>query len=459
MTGKGGMKMEAERYLTVKALTKYIKRKFDADPHLTNVYVRGEISNFKRHSSGHMYFTLKDEKARILAVMFSSANRSLKFQPENGMQVLVAGEITVYEAGGQYQIYVKSMQPDGIGSLYLAFEQLKTKLAKEGLFDENRKRPLPVYPKTVGVVTSPTGAAVRDIITTIKRRYPIAEILIYPALVQGDNAAPSVAAAIQRANGDERADVLIVGRGGGSIEELWAFNEEIVARAINLSAIPVISAVGHETDVTIADFAADKRAPTPTAGAEMAVPHLEEVLERVAVRKTRLIRSISEKVRRERKRLESARNAYILRNPQTLYRQQQERLDRLTEMLAKGQSIYIKNTTAKISDLTERLRRNHPQRKITEAKQQISRLDASLSREIGMLLRSKKEGLGRNISMLDALSPLKIMERGYSLAYDEGDNLIKSSTGVQAGDRVKVELMDGHLMCQVQSIEVKKNGK
>ncbi|MEK4028855.1 exodeoxyribonuclease VII large subunit [Pseudobacillus sp. FSL P4-0506] len=451
--------MGVERYLTVKALTKYIKRKFDADPHLTNVYVKGEISNFKSHSSGHMYFTLKDDKARILAVMFSSANRSLKFQPENGMQVLVTGDITVYEAGGQYQIYVTSMQPDGIGSLYLAFEQLKTKLAKEGLFDENRKRPLPAYPKTIGIVTSPTGAAVRDIITTIKRRYPVAEMLIYPALVQGANAAPSIVAAIQRANDDERADVLIVGRGGGSIEELWAFNEEDVARAINFSAIPVISAVGHETDVTIADFAADKRAPTPTAGAEMAVPHLEEVLEKVFVRKTRLIRAISEKVRRERKRFESARSAYIIRNPQALYRQQQERLDRLTDRLERGQSVYIKNTAAQVSNLTERLQRSHPKRKIDEAKQQVQRLDASLSREIGTLLRSKKEELRQHLSMLDALSPLKIMERGYSLAYDEENKLVKSSGEVKIGEQVKVQLVDGSLICQVESIEVKENGK
>lgn len=402
---------------------------------------------------------MKDDKARILAVMFSSANRSLKFQPENGMQVLVTGDITVYEAGGQYQIYVTSMQPDGIGSLYLAFEQLKTKLAKEGLFDENRKRPLPAYPKTIGIVTSPTGAAVRDIITTIKRRYPVAEMLIYPALVQGANAAPSIVAAIQRANDDERADVLIVGRGGGSIEELWAFNEEDVARAINFSAIPVISAVGHETDVTIADFAADKRAPTPTAGAEMAVPHLEEVLEKVFVRKTRLIRAISEKVRRERKRFESARSAYIIRNPQALYRQQQERLDRLTDRLERGQSVYIKNTAAQVSNLTERLQRSHPKRKIDEAKQQVQRLDASLSREIGTLLRSKKEELRQHLSMLDALSPLKIMERGYSLAYDEENKLVKSSGEVKIGEQVKVQLVDGSLICQVESIEVKENGK
>ncbi|PLR72568.1 exodeoxyribonuclease VII large subunit, partial [Bacillus sp. UMB0728] len=212
--------MKEQRYLTVGALTLYIKRKFDHDPHLQEIFVKGEISNFKRHSSGHMYFTLKDEKSRILAVMFSRSARSVKFEPENGMKVLISGEISVYEPSGQYQIYVKQMQPDGVGDLFLAFEQLKERLQKEGLFASERKRPIPKFPKTVGVITSPTGAAVRDIITTIKRRFPIANILIYPALVQGAQAAPSVAGAIELANRQAEADVLIVGRGGGSIEEL-----------------------------------------------------------------------------------------------------------------------------------------------------------------------------------------------------------------------------------------------
>ncbi|WP_198508041.1 exodeoxyribonuclease VII large subunit, partial [Bacillus sp. FJAT-42315] len=350
--------MDVQRYLTVKALTKYIKRKFDADPHLTNVLVKGEISNFKMHSSGHMYFTLKDDQARMLAVMFSSANRSLKFKPENGMQVLIKGDITVYEAGGQYQMYVKAMQPDGIGDLYLAFEQLKKRLEKEGLFDADKKRPLPVYPKVIGIITSPTGAAVRDIITTIKRRYPVAQMLVYPALVQGENAAPSIVSAIEKANDDGRAEVLIVGRGGGSIEELWAFNEEQVALAISASQVPVISAVGHETDVTIADFVADMRAPTPTGAAELAVPHIEEVVEKVVTRKTRLIRAMSEKIRRERKRYETVKSSYIMRNPETLYRQQAERLDRLTEKLVKEQALYLKQTHIRINELTNRLQRS-----------------------------------------------------------------------------------------------------
>lgn len=288
-----------QRYLTVNALTKYIKRKFDADPHLQDCYVKGEISNFKQHSSGHMYFTLKDDKARLLAIMFASANRSMKFKPENGMQVLVSGDLSVYEASGQYQIYIKDMKPDGVGELFLAFEQLKAKLTEEGLFSPENKLALPKYPKTVGVVTSPTGAAIRDIVSTIKRRYPIANILLLPALVQGDQAAASIAKAIKYANTTGKIDVLIIGRGGGSIEELWAFNEEVVARAIFSSKIPIISAVGHETDFTIADFVADLRAPTPTAAAELAVPHIDELIERILNRQTRMLRAMKEKSARK----------------------------------------------------------------------------------------------------------------------------------------------------------------
>ncbi len=294
-----------QRYLTVNALTKYIKRKFDADPHLQDCYVKGEISNFKQHSSGHMYFTLKDDKSRLTAVMFARENRHIKFEPENGMQVLIRGDLTVYEQTGQYQIYIKEMKPDGIGELFLAYEQLKEKLTKEGLFSQEYKKALPRYPNTVGIITSPTGAAIRDILTTIKRRYPIANIILLPALVQGDQAAPSIANAISQANDNGNIDVLIVGRGGGSIEELWAFNEEIVARAIFSSKIPIISAVGHETDFTIADFVADLRAPTPTAAAELAVPHIDELIERILNRKTRLLRSMKEKINTRNKTFKS----------------------------------------------------------------------------------------------------------------------------------------------------------
>lgn len=263
--------MTSNSYLSVKALTKYIKRKFDADPHLRDVYVTGELSNVKVHSSGHIYFTLKDDSSRINATMFRSQASKLSFKPEEGMKVFIRGDVNVYEASGAYQLYAQTMEPDGIGGLFVAFNQLKERLQKEGLFNPNFKQPIPQFPKTIGVLTATTGAAIRDICTTITRRYPQAEILIYPTLVQGACAAPNITENIYLANRHGFCDVLIVGRGGGSIEDLWAFNEEIVARAIFESRIPVISAVGHETDTTIADFVADLRAPTPTAAAELAV--------------------------------------------------------------------------------------------------------------------------------------------------------------------------------------------
>lgn len=288
--------MAEVKYVTVGALTKYIKRKFEVDPHLRDLWIKGEISNFKYHSRGHMYFTLKDEQARIQAVMFAGYNQYLSFRPEDGMKVLVRGEISVYEPSGNYQIYVKEMQPEGIGNLYLAYEQLKKRLEAEGLFSAEHKKPIPAFPRYIGVVTSPTGAAIRDILTTIRRRYPIATVILFPTLVQGEEAAGSIVRSIEKANELGYIDVLIVGRGGGSIEELWAFNEEAVARAIFASKVPIISAVGHETDFTIADFVADLRAPTPTGAAELAVPHVTELMERISQRKLRLMRAMKEKL-------------------------------------------------------------------------------------------------------------------------------------------------------------------
>ncbi|MGD6841401.1 exodeoxyribonuclease VII large subunit [Bacillus infantis] len=445
--------MKEKRYLTVGALTKYIKRKFDHDPHLQEIFVKGEISNFKRHSSGHMYFTLKDEKSRILAVMFSSSARSVKFEPENGMKVLISGEISVYEPSGQYQIYVKQMQPDGVGDLFLAFEQLKERLQKEGLFAPERKRPIPKFPKTVGVITSPTGAAVRDIITTIKRRFPIANILIYPALVQGAQAAPSVAGAIELANRQAEADVLIAGRGGGSIEELWAFNEEQVARAIVGSSIPVISAVGHETDFTIADFAADRRAPTPTGAAEIAVPHIDELAERILNRQSRLIRAMKERAVLQRERLGRLQKSYAFRYPQRLYEQKLEQADRMTEQLKRSAGRLAELKSEERDRLLQRLLRNHPKDLYNEAKETHLRGNRALGRAMKEVLTKKQKEFGGMVSTLEALSPLKIMDRGYSLAYSGEGRLLKSVSQVEKGDDVQVKLADGTFNCKVTGKE------
>ena len=265
--------MNKDKYLTVGALTRYIKYKIDSDEHLKTVFLKGEISNFKMHSTGHMYFSIKDETSKINAIMFARDAKNVTFEPQEGTKVLVVGRISVYESTGNYQIYVSEMLEDGVGNLYIAFEKLKEKLSKEGLFEEIHKKKIPKIPRKIGIITAPTGAAIKDILSTIKRRFPICETILFPSLVQGENASVDIVKKLKIANTYD-LDVIILGRGGGSIEDLWPFNEEIVAREIFASRIPIISAVGHEVDFTIADFVADLRAPTPTGAAEMARPHL-----------------------------------------------------------------------------------------------------------------------------------------------------------------------------------------
>jgi exodeoxyribonuclease VII large subunit len=445
--------MLEQKYLTVHALTKYIKRKFDVDPHLQDIFVKGEISNFKQHSSGHMYFTLKDEKARILAVMFASHSRTMKFLPENGMKVILRGEISVYEPSGQYQIYAKEMRPDGIGDLYLAYEQLKQRLELEGLFAMEYKKAIPLFPKTVGVITSPTGAAIRDIITTIKRRFPIAKVLVFPALVQGEQAAPSIVHAIEKANNMNDIDVLIVGRGGGSIEELWAFNEEIVAKAIFSSEIPIISAVGHETDFTIADFVADLRAPTPTGAAELAVPHIDELMERVLQRQTRLLRAMKERLRFESQHLDRLKKSYAFRYPERLYEQKLEQTDKLTERLIRGTWRLSTVKGNEQENLMKRLYRNHPSHLLQKSEDQFERSQKQINRAMLQILEKKQSEHDKINSTLHALSPLKIMERGYSLVYTKANKLLKSTRQVKENDSIQINLTDGTLMCKVKDIK------
>jgi exodeoxyribonuclease VII large subunit len=441
------------KYVTVTALTKYIKRKFEVDPHLQDLWIKGEISNFTYHTRGHMYFTLKDENARIQAVMFAGYNRYLAFRPENGMKVLVRGEISVYEPSGNYQVYIKEMQPEGIGNLYLAYEQLKKRLEEEGLFSPEHKKPIPKFPRYVGVVTSPTGAAIRDIMTTIRRRYPIAKVILLPTLVQGEQAAPSIVRSIEKANELGYLDVLIVGRGGGSIEELWAFNEESVARAIFASNVPIISAVGHETDFTIADFVADLRAPTPTGAAELAVPHLTELLERLAQRKVRLIRAMKEKITHESERLARVQKSYAFRYPKKLYEQKEQQLDMLMERLERQTMRLIEQKRERWHQYYLHLQRHHPAEKLKKAAEKQQVLAKSLEREMQTIFKQKQLLFTSLLSKLQVLSPLKIMERGYSLVYDEKQQLVKSIHQLGPGDSIKVRLQDGYLDCQVWGIE------
>lgn len=439
-----------QRILSIKELNRYIRMKMESDSLLSEVWIRGEISNFTHHSSGHMYFTLKDADSRIKSIMFASHNQRLPFIPKEGARVIARGNVSVYERDGQYQFYATHMQPDGIGSLYLAYEQLKGKLEAEGLFAPQRKRPLPRFPKVIGVITSPTGAAVRDILTTLQRRYPQASVILYPVLVQGKGAAPSIVKAIRTLNAMGEADVLIVGRGGGSLEELWAFNEEQVARAIYESGIPVISAVGHETDFTIADFVADLRAATPTAAAELAVPHTAELKAQLRQREQVLQQGLQHRLTQARERLRRLQMSPALQQPRRALLQHALLLDTLKSRLQARMMSRKDLAAAHYDRLHQRILRYHPQESLLYAKRRQSEADRLLRQAMAAILREKSQQLNSSIRQLDALSPLKVMGRGYSLVYDEQNKrLIKSLNEVQLGDMVKVKVTDGELDCQV----------
>lgn len=400
--------MNTPSVLSVSQLNTYIKSIFDSDMNLINVFVCGEVSNFTDHyRTGHFYLTLKDANSSIKAVMFRSANQRLKFKPENGMSVITRGRVSVFERDGQYQLYIDDMQPDGLGALNLAFEQLKNKLAAEGLFDQDRKKAIPKYPARIGVITSPTGAAVQDILNILSRRFPLAQVVSCPVQVQGSSAAPQIVEAIKRFNAGPYADVLIVGRGGGSIEELWAFNEESVARAVAGSRIPVISAVGHETDFTICDFVADLRAPTPSAAAELAVPESYEQKSYVSTLKYRCGMSVQDEIRFQRDRLNRLQASPGLTSPVMVIESYRQRLDG-----------YL-------------------------ASMQVC-LDAKLlaGRNTLAVLSSK----------LDTLSPLKVLGRGYALAYS-GGKLIHNAADVEVGSNIDVKLEKGKLFCTVKDVE------
>lgn len=392
---------------TVSQINNYIKRILENDVLLSDVYIEAEISNFKAHTSGHLYFTLKDSGAAINAVMFRSYAERLKFMPESGMKVVARGYISLYEKTGQYQLYVNSMEPAGIGALYLAYEQLKARLEKAGVFDQKYKKPIPQMPKTVAVITSPTGAAVRDIINVAGRRNPNVEIVIVPTLVQGKNAGPEIVNAIEKVNKWNKADTIILGRGGGSIEDLWAFNEEIVAIAIFDSHIPIISAVGHETDFTIADFISDMRAPTPSAGAEIAVPEGNAINEKVVNLYEKITNNIQTRYSNNLSKYKYCINSYGFKNfSNTIF----------------DNEIYV-------SELFNKIYNN---------------LDGSIKRNKLMLKNC--------LDNIENKSPLNILKRGYSLAYNNNGELLKSSKNVSCGDKISVRLNEGSVEAVVESV-------
>lgn len=399
---------------SVSELNREIKSVIERQPEFRNVFVKGELSNFKHHSSGHMYFTLKDDRGRLKCVMFRGRNSKLRFRPEDGLTVVTSGSLSVYEVAGEYQLYVDEMFPAGQGALFLAFQQLKEKLEAEGLFASARKRPLPSLPQTVGIVTSPTGAAIRDIVSVIRRRNPRVDILLAPAIVQGDDGPPSVVRAISMLNARDDVDVLIVGRGGGSLEELWTFNDERVARAIAGSKIPVISAVGHETDVTIADFVADVRAPTPSAAAELAVPEYRALQNEIRNLSTRLLRH------------------------------QIRRLESLRQNLA-----YVSNSPA----LTR------PEDRLHQRMQHVDELSHRMRVAFRHTLVEQRRRLEAMVGKLDGLSPLGTLSRGYAICHlEDSEKPLREAAAVSQGDRVRVRLHQGELLCRAETVNTGEKG-
>lgn len=400
--------MQNTLVLSVSQLNRYIKMNFDADENLANIFISGEISNFTNHyRTGHLYFTLKDDSAAVRAVMFNSSAKRLKFMPEDGMKVIARGRVSVYEASGQYQLYVDDMQPDGVGALNLAYEQLKEKLQKEGLFSELHKKPLPPYPEKVGVITSPTGAAVRDIINVLGRRFPYAEIVFCPVLVQGDGAHLQLTDAVNMFNSERAADVIIIGRGGGSIEDLWEFNDEGLARAVYNSDIPVISAVGHETDFTICDFVADMRAPTPSAAAELAVPDANELQHALSALKNRMFLNVSSGIADRRSRLEYLTSKGALKSPDEMLSNRSQRLD-----------------TA------------------------FSKMLSSYENRIG----GKKVEFISAATALSKLDPMSVLMRGFAFVSDKNGKNVYSSQALAKGDKINVRFHDGSAVCEVKEI-------
>ena len=404
--------MSEQLILSVSQLNRYVRSMLENDPRLSRLYLTGEISNFKDHyQSGHLYFSLKDEGGLVRSVMFRTAAARLKFRPENGMQVVCRGRISLYEKDGQYQFYAEDMQPDGAGSLAVAFEQIKARLAAEGLFHSERKRALPRFPKQIAVITSETGAAVRDIFTILGRRWPAASILFCPVLVQGESAAPSMVEALRRVNRLGTADCIILGRGGGSAEDLWAFNDEALARAVAASAIPVISAVGHETDFTICDFAADLRAPTPSAAAELAVPDREEMRQRLRRTAEKLGRDASRRLQACENRLQAAACRPVLRQPGFLLDQLEQRLDGARGRLTAG---YKEASSASEGRFTAAA------------------------------------------AALEAMSPMKVLARGYAVAERKG-RVLRAAEEALPGDPVTVRLSRGRLRCLVEEVLTETN--
>ena len=446
---------QEKQYLTVSELTRYLKRKFDADPYLGRVYLTGEISNFRLRLNAHQYFSLKDEHAKINAIMFRSAFAKIKFQPEEGMKVIVVGRISLYPPSGSYQIYVEQMEPAGVGALYQAYEQLKKKLAAEELFSKPKKV-LPHFPRKIAVITSRSGAVIKDIMTTVRRRYPIVRLYLFPAQVQGDEAAAELVARIHQVEQYQDFDVLIIGRGGGSIEDLWPFNEESVVRAIAACPLPVISSVGHETDTTLTDYVSDVRAATPTAAAELAVPVLSDELLQIKQQRLRLLQAFKNQLHLKQQQLLRLSHSAIFLQPQRLYEGYFQRLDLLDQQLSRRTEHVLLVNERKFTAIHQQLLQQNPIERLHLLQRQLKFMQADLQKSSSSYLKNQQQQTGKLIAQLNALSPLKILARGYGFATSETGRVIKLAAGFKRGQQFDLHLQDGIVAAQAINIKEQK---
>lgn len=437
-------------YLSVSSLTKYLKLKFDRDPYLERVYLTGQVSNFRRRPN-HQYFSLKDEQAVIQATMWAGTFKKLDFELEEGMKINVVGRVQIYEPSGSYSIIIEKAEPDGIGALAIQFEQLKKKLTEAGYFDERHKQPLPQFVKKIGVVTSPSGAVIRDIITTVSRRFPGVEILLFPTKVQGEGASQEVAANIALANERGGLDLLIVGRGGGSIEDLWAFNEEVVVQAIFESRLPVISSVGHETDTTLADFVADRRAATPTAAAELATPVTKaDIISWISERQNRAYQAGLRVIKRDQERLGKLAKSVIFRQPERLYDGYAQKCDHLTSRLKSTVEQQVQQASQAQQLLNQRLLAVDLERNIRRYKERIEALKRLLTSQVTSQYESQLARFEKAQDALLSLDTSRIIARGYAMV-QKGDKVISSVTEVAKGEQLSVQLKDGQLEVEVKN--------
>ncbi len=450
--------MENSKYLTVSDLNYYITQKFKNDPYLHKVFLQGELSNFRFRRNSHQYFSLKDEKSKINVVMFRSYFDKVKFKPEEGMKVYVTGYVNVYSPQGSYQFYAESMEPAGLGALYEQLQQLQQKLAKEGLFDKQYKKPLPHYPDYIAVVTSASGAVIHDILVTVNRRFPHAEVDLFPAQVQGDTAADSLVAAMKQiAQFKDKYDVMIIGRGGGSLEDLWPFNEERVVRQVFDMKMPVISSVGHETDTTLCDLVADVRAATPTAAAEYATPNLPDELISIRQLQNALVSSIQNIIRVRRDTLTRITNSVIMREPARLYDEQAQTLDILRDRLHNNMVHQLENGRHDFQLINQKLIAVSPNKKVTSLLQQIDFCQQKLITSIKHFLQEKSNILGQTAQQLDDYSPLKTLNRGYTYVTDRADKTISSISQIKVKDEVNIHFKDGQAKAIISSTRRNKN--